>query len=174
MHMLICTKVLRPGAPRIAKLTRNIVLPRTVPVPSLIGGAAGAVVFIPFSVLLAWVGIPGGTAVFTTMIIGAAAGVFIVAWQPWQGENVGKVVWVRAGSRWKTRSSPCPGSGRVAEMDEDLQIYVCPVCLIAGKSSSDGLMFNHDWQRRLFVGMAEVQSHTGAVTIRSGSVPVRS
>lgn len=173
MHMLICTKVLRPGAPRIAKLTRNIVLPRTVPLPSLLGAAAGAVLFVPLAVPLGWVGVHGSAAVVAVMASGAAAGVMLVAWQPWQGENVGKVVWVRAGSTWKSRKSPCPGSGRVAGYDTEIETDVCPVCGVAGESSADGLVGNHLWDRRLFVGMAEVRSDTGVVVIRSGSVPVR-
>lgn len=172
MLMIVCTKVLRPGAPRIAKITRNFTLPRTVPVPQLAAGVIGAVLLLPVGLASAVLGVPLGAGAVGGLAFGAGLGVLAVSWQPWNGETVARAAWVRADSFRRARRAVCPGAGTAADRDEYLGAFVCPVCGLAGRASRDGLMRTHDWRRRLFVGQVEVVADTGVVVMRPGSVPV--
>jgi len=172
MLMIVCTKVLRPGAPRIAKITRNFTLPRTVPVPQLAAGIIGAVLLLPVGLGSAAFGVPLGAGAVGGLAVGAMLGVGAVSWQPWKGESVARAAWVRADSLRKARRAVCPGAGTAADRDEHLGAFVCPVCGLAGRASRDGLVGTHDWRRRLFVGGVEVIADTGVVVVRPGSVPV--
>lgn len=80
--MLCITKVLDPGGLRIARIVGNVTLPRTVPLKSLLAGAAGAVVGLIVSLI---VGVTVQSIMFG-LIFGATGGVLAVTYSPLKGE----------------------------------------------------------------------------------------
>ena len=110
--MMWVTKVFNPGAPRIGQITKNLVLPRSVAIPNLIGATLGG-----------FIGLLGGLMlgpllmgdIFTSMIlgggIGGTVGVVLVLAQPWQGEHIHRVAAVRTMALASARTLMCPGSG---------------------------------------------------------------
>ena len=171
MLMLSCTKILRPGLPRIGKLGKNIVLPRTVDLASLLGGVGGFLAGLAFGAV---VGRPifGSSAVFGFAMGGVPLGLLLVRWRPWRGEHIGRVALVRSRAALRTRPTTCPGSGRLPLFDAATARWSCQRCGLLLEPET-GLAPRHQWRRRLYVGMQEVaMPETGPVRIVSGSVPV--
>lgn len=83
--MLVATNMMRPPPTRIGKIGQDIVLPRTIPLLSVMAGAVGLLVGLMFTV-------PFGN--FQTIaiggILGAAAGVAAATMSPIKGESFAK------------------------------------------------------------------------------------
>lgn len=175
MRCMIVTGVLRPGAPRIGSIGNNIQLPRSVPLPSLLAGIAGALVMLPFAVLLnAVTGAGGGAALVFVVLLsggGALAGVWLVTWQPWAGESVRRAVWVAAGTYARRRSHMCPGSAQPLIVDEMTGERYCVACETA-PPDVDGCAGWHDVRRELYIGLQRIEpSVLGPVRFTPGNVP---
>lgn len=174
MLMMWVTKVFHPGPPRIGRLTSNIVLPRSVPLPSLaagaVGGGGGLIV-----------GLVAGSVLpmssLTTALLGMVGGGFVcnllVTAKPWQGEHLHRVAAVRAAAFASTKSMVCPGSGLPSVYADDVGTLVCSECGRA-HSSSELITPNHHWRRRAYLGVMPIPHPVlGEVEIVSGSVPAR-
>ncbi len=168
--MVLLTKVLRPGAPRIGQLTENFVLPRTIPVFDLVAGIAGGLFGLLFGLLLGViVGAVNVLAVMVSLILGAVLGVGLVRWKPWQGESVATVLRVSRQARRNANKLTCPGSGEAPNYDPDFGGTVCAVCRVL-VDTEEGMALVHDWKRQFYVGMMPVSAPiTGAVHFRPGS-----
>ena len=114
--MIAATTMLRPPPTRIAKLGDNFVLPRSVPLKSLVGGLVGfflgLIVYFLFFVLFL-----GFSLEIMLIVIGGftAGGVSIVNWSPLKGEN------------WATWASLRVGSasrGRVLIDGQEVRAYI--------------------------------------------------
>ena len=170
---ILLTKLIYPAAPRIARLSSNVVLPRSIPLPNLLAGSLcgglGMLLGGGFGFLLG--AVPYG--LLLGGVVGVVAGIAIVQWRPWQGESVLRVVGVKLSTRRGKKWSMCPGSGGPALYDEELGTTVCVECL-AAVESEEGLADLHLWHRQIFVGMMPVGApENDAVTMRVGSVAVR-
>ena len=114
--MLAATTMLRPPPTRIAKLGDNFVLPRSVPLKSLIGGIVGffigLVVYFLFFVFFL-----GFTLEIMLFVIGGftAGGVSIVNWSPLKGEN-----W----ATWASLRVGTASRGRVLIDGQEVRAYV--------------------------------------------------
>lgn len=174
MLMLWVTKVFHPGPPRIGRITKNVVLPRSVPLPvlvaSAVGGAFGLVAGIVAGSLLQ---MPVLTTALLGMVGGGFACILLVTAQPWQGEHVHRVAAVRAAAFASTKSLVCPGSGLPSVYADDVGTLVCSECGRA-HSSSELITPQHHWRRRAYVGVMPIPHPVlGDVEIVSGSVPAR-
>lgn len=114
--MLAATTMLRPPPTRIAKLGDNFVLPRSIPLKSLVGGAAGLLlgVIIYFLFFVVFIGF---SLEMMLIVVGgcAAGGIAIVNWSPLKGEN------------WATWASLKVGSasrGRVLIDGQEVRAYI--------------------------------------------------
>ena len=171
MMMLCCTKVLRPGLPRLGKLGNNIVLPRTVDLASLLGGMGGFFVGLPVGLLIARP-LFGGMGVLGAGMIGIVLGLGAVQWKPWKGEHLGRVAITRGVAAIRTRPAVCPGSSRLPIFDEVTGRHACATCGLM-LELEDGLSPQHQWRRRFFVGVQEVaMPQTGPMVFVAGSVPI--
>jgi hypothetical protein len=85
--------MLRPPPARVSKITETMVLPRSVPLVSLISGGVGAVVglLFMFLVLIWFVGFDLNALVISVGL-GAFLGVLAVTWSPLKGESL--FVWL--------------------------------------------------------------------------------
>jgi len=81
--MVVVTNVIQPGPARIGKLTKRIVLPRTVRLSALISTGAGSII----GGLLA-AALSGFDGFIIGVIIGAVLGYGAVTWSPYPGETV--------------------------------------------------------------------------------------
>jgi len=114
--MLAATTMLRPPPTRIAKLGDNFVLPRSVPLKSLVGGIVGffigLVVYFLFFVFFL-----GFTLEIMLIVIGGftAGGVSIVNWSPLKGEN-----W----ATWASLRVGAASKGRVLIDGQEVRAYV--------------------------------------------------
>ena len=114
--MLAATTMLRPPPTRIAKLGDNFVLPRSIPLKSLIGGLVGFVIglvvyFLFFVVFL------GFSLEIMLIVIGGftAAGASLVNWSPLKGEN-----W----TTWASLRVGTASRGRVKIDGQDVRAYI--------------------------------------------------
>lgn len=83
--MLVATEALRPPKLRIGKLGNNVTLPRTVPVASLLAGAAGALLSVLiFTSIVGW----SVAKVAYSGVVGATIGVVLVTYSPLRGESL--------------------------------------------------------------------------------------
>ena len=172
MIMLCCTKALRPGLPRIGKLSDNFILPRTVHVPSLIGAVVGAMAFGFGSVVMLTPIMGSGTAGVGGIAVGVVVGIVLVQWRPWSGEHIGRVALVRMFAATSTVSAVCPGSGRLARYNVASGQHLCARCGLVVEPR-DELVPRHKWRRRLYVGIAPVaEPLTGPVQFVPGSIDV--
>lgn len=84
--MFCATKVVNPGPTRVGRITKSIVLPRTVPLVTLIASAVGALAMLLLVVVF--------TRSLQSMILGlgfgAALGWAFVSYSPLQGESLAK------------------------------------------------------------------------------------
>ena len=171
MLMLSCTKVLRPGLPRLGKIGDNFVLPRTIHLPSLFGGMGGGLIGLMVGLLIVGPLVGGMTTAFGVACIGALAGIWLVSWQPWKGENIGRVAIVRARAITGSVKTVCAGSARLPDYDSAGGQFICKQCALVVELEDD-LVPMHDWKRRLYTGIMEVQMpQTGVKRIVPGSVP---
>lgn len=114
--MLAATTMLRPPPARIAKLGDNFVLPRSIPLKSAAGGAAGLFIGIVIYFLFV-VTIFGFMFETLFLVIGAftAAGATIVNWSPLRGEN-----W----TTWATLKVGMASRGRVIIDGQEVRAYI--------------------------------------------------
>ena len=173
MKMVLLTKVLRPGAPRIGHLTEHFALSRTVPIIGVVAAVAGGAVGLLFGLLAGIVlGSVNILVVAVSTVMFGTAGVGLSQWKPWQGESVAKVLLVSGKARRHSQKLTCPGSGEMPDWDADLGSNVCAVCRVMVETD-DGMAKVHDWKRQFYVGMMPVSSPTtGAIRYVPGSRPV--
>ena len=171
--MVLLTKVLRPGAPRIGHVTDHFVLPRTVPIMGFVAAVAGGAAGLLLGLLAGFVlGSVNFLVVAASTVMFGTAGVGLAQWKLWQGESIAKTLTVSGKARWHSQKLTCPGSGEMPDWDQDLGSDVCAVCRVMVKTE-DGMSKVHDWQRQFYVGMMPVsQPTTGAIRIVPGSRPV--
>jgi hypothetical protein len=81
--MICATRALKPGPMRIGRIAGDMVLPRTVPIVSLLAGGGGAL----FGLLIgaSFLGIQG--ALYFATLLGAA-GVGLVTYSPLKGQSL--------------------------------------------------------------------------------------
>ena len=172
MLMLSCTKVLRPGLPRIGKLGEHFVLPRTIPLAEALGALGGAIIGGLVGALFLQKAVPGGTTIFGAVAAGVLGGMFIVKWQPWKGEHIGIVTMVRARALLHTHKMTCPGGSRLPLLDEVGGQFMCKRCSLVVELKDD-LVPPHEWKRRLRIGIMDVPlPQTGVIEMVSGSVDI--
>lgn len=113
--MICATRALKPGPMRIGRIAGDMVLPRTVPLASLLAGGAGA--FFGLGVGASFLGFQG--ALYFGMLFGAA-GVALVTYSPLKGQSL--LAWF--GLRVAQRSG-----GRVERDGEFYRVSVgiCPL-----------------------------------------------
>ena len=114
--MLAATSMLRPPPARIAKLGEDFILPRSVPVKSLIGGVVGLFIGLVLYFLIV-VPIFGFMLEFMLIVIGGltAIGVMIVNWSPLKGEN-----W----ATWATLKVGTASRGKVIIDGHEVRAYI--------------------------------------------------
>lgn len=177
MLMLWVTKVFHTGPTRVGKLSKNIILPRSIPLPTLaagiIGVPTGYVVSLFMRPLISWM-----DPVMTTRlsglsaVLGGALAVLLVTFQPWRGEGIHTVAAVRASAFASAKTMMCPGSGMPTTRSEDVGTLICCECLRVF-SASETFAPPHQWRRRVYVGMQPIPPPvTGEVRIVAGSLPV--
>jgi hypothetical protein len=114
--MLAATNMLRPPPTRIAKLGEDFVLPRSVSLKSLVGGAVGfffgLVIYFLFFVPLLGFSLEIMLIVFLAL---TASGVGIVNWSPLKGEN-----W----STWASLRVGTASRGKVIIDGEEVRAYI--------------------------------------------------
>ena len=174
MLMLWVTKVFHTGPTRVGRLSKNIVLPRSVPLPVIaavpVGALLGLICGLLLAPLLDWL-TDSATIIGTLMILGGALSAALVSFQPWRGEHVHTVAAVRFQALTSAKSLICPGAGMPTVRSEDVGTLVCCEC---GRVFSSAELFapTHQWRRRVYVGMQPIPPPaTGEVQIISGSVP---
>ena len=176
MLMLWVTKVFHTGPPRVGRLSKNIVLPRSIPLPVFgavpLGALLGLAVAAPLIPLLGRF-MPTARIVAFAMMLGGTAGVLLVTFQPWRGEHIHRVAAVRASAFASAKVLVCPGSGMPTAHSDDVGTLVCCECgSVFG--SSELFAPQHQWRRRVYVGMKPIPPPTtGEVWVVSGSVPLR-
>lgn len=168
-----CTKILRPGAPRIGQIGK-VQLPRTIPLHSLLAGAAGAGVGIPVaSVPLILVGFNPLIAVFGGAMVGAAVATAAVNWSPWREESLLRAALVGLSARRRRTAILCPGAFEAPGTDLDSGEPVCSHCARLLTLDERGLIPEHRWQRRVYIGMMELaEPEIGETVWISGSEQV--
>ena len=173
--MLWTTKVFRPGGARVARLSTNIVLPRSGSVSGLLGAVLGCGVGVLLGLAVSAVApVNLATAVMCGAMFGGAAGVALVVARPWAGEHTGRVAAVRLQATLGARRSTCPGSGRLPHVDDRTGVASCRECGVVCADSESKVAAEHEWRRRLYSGMKPVpDAYYGAVDVVWGSVPVR-
>lgn len=173
MFMMWTTKIFNPGPPRIGRISKNIVLPRSVPLPALLAGGGGAIVGLFGGLIVgAFPFLDTSIAAASGAGIGAALGIALVTAQPWEGEYINRVVSVRLMAYVSSKRLACPGSGMPAVHDEDIGSLACPYC---GRSHSayEQITPEHLWRRRMYNGMKPIPHPlTGEVQIIPGSILV--
>ena len=171
--MVLLTKVLRPGLPRIGHVTEHFVLPRSVPIIGLVAAVSGGLVGLLIGLLGGFVlGSVNILLVAVSTVMFGTIGVGLAQWKPWQGESIAKVLVVSGGARRHSQKLTCPGSGEMPDWDQDLGSDVCTVCKVMVQTE-EGMAKVHDWQRQFYVGMMPVsQPTTGAIRYVPGSRPV--
>ena len=175
MRMVWATKVLNPGMPRLAKIGENFVLPRSIPMPELLGALFfGGISAAVAGFLVPLIGLPTITGVTTFGCMGGFAGTMIVKWQPWKGENPASVGFTWVAQRRAQKPVVCGGVGQIAVPDEETGNELCPVCSLI--VSADGLLTpHHVRRRRLYLGVMPIQTpETGRIRVIPGNVPNRS
>lgn len=181
MLMLWTTKVFHAGSPRVSRLTKNIVLPRSVPLPVFIatpvGVALGYMAFGALRSLLGWLPFMGSTNLETLqqlfVVAGGALGAILATAQPWRGEHIHRVAAVRAAAIATTKKLLCPGSAMPTIYSDEVGTLICGEC---SQIFTDAHLFapQHEWSRRVYLGMKPIpHPTTGEVHIISGSVPSR-
>ena len=170
MLMLWVTKVFNPGAPRIGRLTRNLVLPRTVALPDLVGAAVGGIGGMVAGLMLGpMLGMDPITSAGLGLGVGGLLVVTLVKAQPWQGEHVHRVAAVRAMAFASAKTLMCPGSGLPATYSDSLATLVCGECGLA-HSSADKITPRHEWRRRVYLGIMPIPPPmTGEIVVVPGS-----
>lgn len=83
--MLVATNMLRPPQARIGKITKDIVLPRTVSVLSLVAGGAGLIIGMIFALPFR-----SFEAIMVGAALGTTIGIMVVTMSPIKGESFGK------------------------------------------------------------------------------------
>lgn len=168
MVMLACTKVLRPGLPRIGQIGK-MVLPRTVDTLFVIASFVGAVATIPVAAVLVTVLDISGPAVVVVFTVGAGFGCIVVQWKPWRGESAARVALTRAAATRNTLRTPCPGEGSALAVEPDTGSEHCPVCRRVYPKERSALVPPHYRKRRIYIGAAPVTAPTlGAVQVTQG------
>ena len=172
--MLCATKVLRPGLGRIGTLGSHIVLPRTVDLSSLLGATAGSIFGILVGAFIVLRVVDSPAAILGCGMVGGFVGMWLVQWQPWRGENVGRVALVRAVAFRGRSKTVCPGTWSLPFFSEATGETLCPRCNLLVVANKDGLVDAHRWKRRVFIGLREVPSPpTGPIRFVQSSVLTR-
>ena len=176
MLMLWVTKVFHTGPARVGRLSKHIVLPRTVPLPVVMATPAGFAVGLAGGFLLiGLLGLEGSAATRTGMLSaigGAGAAALLVTAQPWRGEHVHRVAAVRAMALASQRTLICPGSAMPTLRSDETGTLVCCECGRVFGASAE-FAPEHQWRRRVYLGMKPIPHPiTGDVQIVSGSLPV--
>lgn len=91
--MLVATNMMRPPPTRIGKIGKDFVLPRTIPVLSLIGGVIGSIFGLMIGLLFG-----SFQGILMGILFGAALGVGAVTLSPIKGESLGKWLGLSAAS----------------------------------------------------------------------------
>lgn len=171
---LWATKVLRPGAPRIGQIGQ-IQFKRSVPLPALLSGAAGAVAgMLLFGVPAMLVGFDPVRAAMFGVAAGATLGVVAVNFSPWREESLLRAATVRFSARSGRTETVCPGTGDEPGVDADSHEPVCLSCSRRLDPDDDGLVPEHPWSRHVSVGFLEISDpEIGETLWIAGSVPVR-
>lgn len=181
MLMLWTTKVFHAGPPRVSRLTKNIVLPRSIPLPAFVatpvGVALGYMAFGALKSLFDWLPFMSFVSLDTFqqlfIVLGGATGAVLATAQPWRGEHVHRVAAVRAAAISTTKKLLCPGSAMPTVYSDEAGTLICCECR---QIFTDAHLFapQHEWSRRVYLGMKPIpHPTTGEVHIISGSVPTR-
>ena len=166
------------GSPRVSRLTKNVVLPRSIPLPVFIAAPVGLMLgFIGFKTLqsvLGWLGFAGSDlSLFQNVFIAVGGGLatLLVAAEPWRGEHVHRVAAVRAAAIATTKKLLCPGSALPTVYSDEAGTLICVEC--SRIFTNEHLLApQHDWSRRVYLGMKPIPHPiTGEVHFISGSVP---
>ena len=172
---LWATKVLRPGAPRVGQIGQ-MQLKRSVPLPALLSGAAGAflgLLIIGMPALA--IGLPAFQALAFGLAAGASLGVVAVTFSPWREESLLRAATVRFSAKRGITATVCPGTGDEPGVDADSQDPVCLSCSIRLDPDDDGLVPEHPWSRHVSVGFQRIgDPEIGESLWIAGSAPVRS
>ena len=179
--MLWTTKVFHAGPPRVSRLTKNIVLPRSIPLPAFVatpvGVALGYAVFGVLKGLLGWLPFAGSADLEALkqlfVVLGGGTAAVLATAQPWRGEHVHRVAAVRAAAIATTRRLLCPGSAMPTVYSGEVGTLTCCECR---RVFTDAQLFapQHEWSRRVYLGMRPIpHPTTGEVHVVSGSIPAR-
>jgi hypothetical protein len=106
--MIVATSALASPKVRIGHIGGNFVLPRTIPLMSLIAGGGGAVVGVVVALIIA----PSSTSMIYGIVIGLLAGVGLVNYSPLKGESFAKYL----GLRMRTRRQRIHVAGDVIQV----------------------------------------------------------
>lgn len=113
--MVVATSVMKKPPLRVAKITDDIVLPRSIPAKTIIVGGAGALIGLVIGALFqSWTSMFYGAGIFATIAI------LLMNMSPLQGESIWKWLTLVWGGR-KGRTASAEG--------EKVRLYVgiCPV-----------------------------------------------
>lgn len=174
MLLLWVTKVFHRGLPRVGRISKNIALPRSVPLPILFAVPVGAMLGYIASGLLrsmfSWLPFID-TLVRLLIILGVGILVILVTAQPWRGEYVHRVAAVKTTAFATAKVLMCPGSSMPSVRSDESGTFVCGMC---GQIFGSSEIFTppHQWRRRVYLGMKPIPPPiTGEVEIIAGSVP---
>lgn len=175
MLMLWVTKVFHTGVPRVGRLTKHIVLPRSVPLTVVFAVPVGLLIGVFVGQILqstpVTVIIPENRIVSLSAVVCGFITVLLVTVQPWRGEHVHRVVAVYASAYTATSVRVCPGSGMPSVHSDESGTLICGECgRIVGQSEQ--FVPEHKWRRRVYLGMKPITPPpTGEIMIIAGSVP---
>lgn len=121
--MVVATSVMKKPPLRVAKITDDIVLPRSIPAKTIIVGGAGALIGLVVGALFqSWTSMFYGAGIFATLAI------LLMNMSPLQGESIWKWLSLVWGGR-KGRTSSAEG--------EKVRLYIgiCPVPRAASEAT---------------------------------------
>ena len=121
--MVVATSVMKKPPLRVAKITDDIVLPRSIPAKTIVVGAAGALIGLVIGALFrSWTSVFYGALIFGTVAI------LLMNMSPLQGESIWKWLTLVWGGR-KGKTSSAEG--------EKVRLYVgiCPVPRAASEAT---------------------------------------
>lgn len=121
--MVVATSVMKKPPLRVAKITDDIVLPRSIPAKTIVVGAAGALIGLIIGAFFqSWTSMFYGAGIFAT------AAILLMNMSPLQGESIWKWLSLVWGGR----------KGKTASVEgEKVRLYVgiCPVPRAASEST---------------------------------------
>lgn len=175
--MLVITDLLSPGPLKIARITRNVTLPRLLPVATLAATGAGAIVGLLFGFILRSIGIlPGDiiTSLGLSSIVGAGIAYAIINVKI-GGQTLWQYAKLRFSATLKSRTKINDTVPRIVEFDADepppVDGYLVAanpesvVYAVPGRIGKSG---------RVYANIAPLATLTlGEVTILESTVPVK-